>query len=88
MMAIPALLLMWLQVMKTRLAQQSTLWGTGISTDCHKVWHGPGAVSTDWHKEGHGPGAALTERHGLGITDQFSSAGISAVDTTGRRAHK
>ena len=62
--------------------------GTGTSTDCHKVWHGPGAVSTEWHKVGHGPGAALTERHGLGNTDQFSSAGISAVETTGRRAHK
>ena len=78
---IPALLLKRLQVMKTRLAQHSTLWGTGISTDCHKVWHGPGAVSTDWHKVGHGPAAALTERHGPGITDQFNSVGISAVDT-------
>ena len=78
---IPAILLMWLQVMKTRLAQQSTLRGTGMSTDCHKVWHGPVAVSTDWHEAGHGPGAALTERHGPGITDQFNSVGISAVDT-------
>ena len=79
---------MWPQVIKTRLAQQSTLWGTSILTDWHKVWHGPGAVSTDWHKVWHGPGAALTERHGPGVTDQFISAGISAVDTTGHRAHK
>ena len=28
----------------------------------------------------HGPGAARTQRHGPGITDQFNSVGILAVD--------
>ena len=77
---LPALLLKWLQAMKTRLAQQATMCGTGILTDFHKLWHGPCAVSTDWHKVGHGPGAALTQRHGPGITDQFNSVGTLAVD--------